>query len=155
MNEEKGWVGGYGQFLSETNDGGETWESLGIGSRMNRIFFVSENLAYACGLSVFKWGETPSNLESLPDYIESKRFDWKIYPNLGDGKFQVNLELMTPNHVDLDLYSLEGKLFKNIFNGKLMSGNYQFEQEDALPNGTYIIGLQLNDGLFSKKIIVK
>ena len=38
-----------------TTDGGETWNSAGFGSRVNRLEFIDQNIGYACGETIYKY----------------------------------------------------------------------------------------------------
>ena len=56
IDKNVGWIGGNSSFPSyETRDGGVTWDPAGFGSRMNRIRFLGDTLAYAVGRTVYKY----------------------------------------------------------------------------------------------------
>lgn len=63
LDENRGWVGGWGDrdfiggFTSETTDGGRTWDNANhVGFRLNRFRFIGDpvEVAYASGDTVYK-----------------------------------------------------------------------------------------------------
>jgi photosystem II stability/assembly factor-like uncharacterized protein len=45
VTENHGWIGGHHTGFYETLDGGDTWTNTTVGSNLNRIFFISDQLA--------------------------------------------------------------------------------------------------------------
>ena len=54
VDENHGWMGGHDTGFYETTDGGDTWTNTTVGSNLNRIFFVTNDVAYACGTTIYK-----------------------------------------------------------------------------------------------------
>lgn len=154
INGNHGWVSGHGQTISETLDGGETWTYLDIGHEINRFFVYSENLVYASGATVYKYGEeeVPSSTSTLHQYKD-------IRPDFGvrqseNGHLKIHLELDYTDNVDLCLYTMDGRRVEQVFKGRLPSGMHFFESLNDLPSGAYVLGLQINRGVFSEKVVV-
>jgi photosystem II stability/assembly factor-like uncharacterized protein len=58
-DEQTGWAGNKlgddGKLLYQTNDGGESWTESSFGWHVNRIRFLSGQLGYASGQTVYKY----------------------------------------------------------------------------------------------------
>lgn len=154
INGTRGWVGGYFNGFHETNDGGDTWQNIGIGHKVNRIFVLSPELAYATGASVYKFigpPQPPTVVESLnpkPD------LDWEVSTAESGKSLYIRLNLQSTNNVNIGLYSLDGRLIRILFNGRLSTGEHSFEETLTLPQGAFLVGLQLNEGMSARKIVV-
>ena len=56
INKDIGWMGSYvKQPTLMTLDGGVTWSESDFGAHVNRIRFLSNNLGYASGKTVYKY----------------------------------------------------------------------------------------------------
>ena len=56
INEDVGWMGSYvNQPTLFTSDGGESWTESSFGWHVNRIRFLSGQLGYATGQTVYKY----------------------------------------------------------------------------------------------------
>jgi hypothetical protein len=80
-----------------------------------------------------------------------------VYPNPFSGRFtvQINLSKGEAAQSRLDLYSMDGKLIKNIYSGNSNTQSYrQFDfNGKSLKNGVYILKLTTPSGIITKKII--
>jgi hypothetical protein len=57
--------------------------------------------------------------------------------------------------VNIGLYSMEGRLIQNLYNGRLPSGTHSIDKAlQGLTTGTYLVGLQINEGMSARKISV-
>jgi hypothetical protein len=60
LNDQVGWIGGYDPHTLQTWDGGKNWQPLQIdlvyGDRINRFLKISEDVVYAVGNRVYKYG---------------------------------------------------------------------------------------------------
>jgi photosystem II stability/assembly factor-like uncharacterized protein len=59
VSESLGWLGGWGGDTYETTDEGASWHLAGFGNIINRFRFINDTLAYAVGLSVYKYSPCP------------------------------------------------------------------------------------------------
>ncbi|MCC6723117.1 MAG: photosystem II stability/assembly factor-like protein, partial [Saprospiraceae bacterium] len=149
LNGSKGWVGGYFDGFHETNDGGDTWQNIGIGNTLNRIFVVKPNLAYASGESVYKFqGPEPPSATAAP--MPRPDLDWNVA--MAGHTANIQLNLSRTNNVNIGLYTIEGRWLRNIFNGRLAAGKHEWKESLNFSAGTYLIGLQTNEGLSARKI---
>jgi hypothetical protein len=80
-----------------------------------------------------------------------------VYPNPFSGRFtvQINLPQGEAAQSRLDLYSMDGKLIKNIYSGNSSAQSYrQFDfNGNSLKSGVYILKLTTPSGIITKKII--
>lgn len=149
----KGWVGGYFPGFYQTTDGGETWTNLGVGNTLNRIFVISPELAFASGQSLYKFVGPPLPSPTV-EPIAHKELDWNVTTAEQGRHLKVTLNLRQSGAVQLGLYSMEGRLLKLLHNGRLPEGQHQLERQLDCAAGAYVIGLQLNEGIGVKKIVV-
>jgi photosystem II stability/assembly factor-like uncharacterized protein len=155
LDGSKGWVGGYFDGFHETLDGGETWQNIGIGNTLNRIFVLSPQLAYASGANVYKFTGPPPPSATRPPSPIRKDLDWRVMTSESGDHAKVQIQLARVDNLTLGLYSLEGRLLQMIYNGRLPAGMHDFEAAlGHLPAGLYLIGLQINEGLSARKVSV-
>ena len=64
-NDTLGWMGVRNDVSFKTEDGGDTWTQGYVGSFMNRFRFLSNDLAYASGETVYKY--TCDNINSTTE----------------------------------------------------------------------------------------
>ncbi|HLF51124.1 T9SS type A sorting domain-containing protein [Flavobacterium sp.] len=152
VSENHGWMGGHNTGFYETINGGDTWVNTGVGSNLNRIFFVG-NIAYASGTTIYKYSDP--NL-SVADFEEHARvpLDIKISPNPVKDKLNIKIDFLASDHVVIELYSSSGQLIKKLMRDTIdtmSTKNYTFDF--SYPSGTYIINFHTNTGRQSVKII--
>lgn len=159
LTENHGWMGGYTSTLGtnfpfmETFDGGDTWTDAGVGGNLNRIFFLSDNLAYAAGATVYKFSDT--SLSSVP-FTETNRVPLKvkILSNAIKDKLHVSVEFNDSDHVVFEIYDAGGKFLKTLkFDTIENAGvrNYVFDFPYA--SGTYLLNLHNDTGRQSVKFV--
>jgi photosystem II stability/assembly factor-like uncharacterized protein len=59
VSDSVGWIGGWGGDTYETKDAGASWHLAGFGQIINRFRFINDTLAYAVGLTVYKYSPCP------------------------------------------------------------------------------------------------
>lgn len=159
LTETHGWMGGYTSSLStifpflETTDGGDTWFDAGVGSNLNRIFFLSDNLAYASGATIYKFSE--SSL-SNPNFTESNRIPLQvnILPNPVKDKLNVSITFTQSDHIVLELYDVTGKFIKSLKSDRIKDASTQrYSFDFPYPSGTYLLNLHNDTGRQSVKFI--
>jgi photosystem II stability/assembly factor-like uncharacterized protein len=152
ITENHGWMGGHGSGFLETFDAGATWNDTNIGSSLNRIFFVNQNVAYTSGNSIYKLDTTLST--SNFEIIEPKQIEVRIAPNPVEDKLTIEIDFERKNNLLLELYSIDGKLLKQLFreaNVSLGSKTYTFDF--PYPKGSYFLNVHTNSDRQSIKII--
>lgn len=159
LTETHGWMGGYTSTLGtnfpflETTDGGDTWFDAGVGSNLNRIFFLSDNLAYASGATIYKFSE--SSL-SNPNFTESNRIPLQvnILPNPVKDKLNVSITFTQSDHIVLELYDATGKFIKSLKSDRIQNpATKSYSFDFPYPSGTYLLNLHNDTGRQSVKFI--
>ena len=159
LTENYGWMGGYTSSLGtnfpfmETQDGGDTWTDIGVGSNLNRIFFLSNTLAYASGATIYKFSE--NNL-SNPNFIETNRIPLQvaILPNPVKDKLNISIEFTQSDHVVIEIYDVAGKFIKSLKTDTIDKASTKIYSFDfPYPSGTYLLNLHNDTGRQSLKFI--
>lgn len=153
LDENHGWMGGHTTGFYETTNGGATWTNTGVGSNLNRIFFIG-NTAYTSGTTVYKM----SSLLSNSDFKEQDRVNLnvKVSPNPLSDKLNIDIDFLAEDHILIDLYDNTGKLVKKLIKDDINSiGIKKYSFDFPFPSGTYFIDFHNNTGRQSAKIIKK
>ncbi|MES2862744.1 MAG: T9SS type A sorting domain-containing protein [Bacteroidota bacterium] len=151
LDENHGWMGGHTTGFYETFDGGASWTNTGIGSNLNRIFFIG-NIAYASGTTIYKM----SSLLSNSDFEEQDRVNLniKVSPNPLSDKLNIEIDFLAEDHIIIDLYDSTGKLVKRLIKDDInTTGIKKYSFDFPFPSGTYFIDFHTNTGRQSSKII--
>jgi lysophospholipase L1-like esterase len=94
-----------------------------------------------------------TNIESAYD----QKINFSCYPNPAGNRINVKFCLLSDQHVNLSIYSLEGITTANLLSGKLSQGSYDlnFHTRDIISNkGIYIIKLHAGQEVYTDKIIL-
>lgn len=153
LSETHGWMGGHATGFYETTDGGNTWVNTTIGSNLNRIFILNDNLAYASGTTVYKFSD--ANL-GTNTFVEQDRIPLKVFvkPNPIKDKVNLSIEFNESDHAIIELYDSLGHLIKELKQdtiNKASTKEYTFDFPYA--SGVYFINLHTNTGRQSIKVI--
>ena len=110
------------------------------------------------------------NVKNLPSVKLLKSSDWKgnktvksessvklheikTYPNPFNSNFKINITSLFSQNIALDLYDMNGRFVKNLYQGISKSEyNYNFSQS-WLSSGIYYIRLTTENNIYKKKII--
>lgn len=111
-----------------------------------------ENLAVLDSLWNIKH---PLQPETGPSDTETARnFSYNFYPNPVESQLTIEYYLETPTSVTISMYSMDGKLLKNIDLGRKEKGMYsELIDCSTLSKGTYILTIKTNTNTLSDKII--
>jgi photosystem II stability/assembly factor-like uncharacterized protein len=153
LDENHGWMGGHTTGFYETFDGGANWTNTGVGSNLNRIFFIG-NTAYASGRTIYKMSSILSN----SDFKEQNRNDLhvKVSPNPVIDKLNIEIDFLAEDHILIDLYDNNGKLVKGLIKDDINTiGTKKYTFDFPYSSGTYFIDFHTNTGRQSSKIIKK
>lgn len=151
IDENHGWMGGHTTGFYETLNGGATWTNTGVGSNLNRIFFIG-NTAYASGTTIYKM----SSLLSNTDFNEQNRtnLNIKVLPNPITDKLNIEIDFLAEDHIVIDLYDNSGKLVKKLLKDDINTiGIKKYSFDFSYPSGIYFIDFHTNTGRQSSKII--
>lgn len=86
--------------------------------------------------------------------ISDKVSELNIFPNPISSEFGISFDLKEANNVSLQLYSLDGKLVKQLINEKMSEGNFnrQYDVND-LSAGIYLVKLNVGGASVTRKIV--
>ncbi|KAB1155097.1 YCF48-related protein [Flavobacterium luteum] len=158
ITENHGWMGGYTEAVTsmpflETTDGGATWNEIGVGSNLNRIFIFSDQLAYASGTTIYKFSDT--NL-ATPKFSESNRKPLiaSVQPNPIKDKLNLSINFDKNDHIVIELYDESGRFIKmlqkeDVLKASAMTYTFDF----PYPKGVYILNLHNDTGRQSIKFV--
>lgn len=89
------------------------------------------------------------------EMIQNAMIRLKAYPNPAREYVKVDYELDSSGPVEIEIYTLEGKLVHKKKVGKLIPGKYDYEwSASQFPSGPYIFRIRQNKQMASEKIIV-
>jgi len=153
ISDTRGWMGGHGSDFHETNDGGDTWTSLGLGSGLNRFIFINDNLAYCAGNKIYKYEEKLSvssypNNQAIPDLKVS------IAPMPVKEQLKVVIEFEHIDNILIELYDAQGRFIKRLLRDQISQAQqkeYSFDFPYAA--GSYILDIHTNNGKRQKTLI--
>jgi flagellar hook assembly protein FlgD len=78
---------------------------------------------------------------------------YQNYPNPFNPSTTINFDLPVDNHVQLQVYDLQGRLVQELSNSILKAGYHQFIwNADRYASGAYIIKLTAGDFITTQKI---
>ncbi len=151
LNENTGWVGGWGSNFTgiptyETTNGGTSWHLAGWGMAMNRIRFLSDTLAYAVGKTVYKYTSEPIGIVPISSEVPKHFSLQQNYPNPFNPTTNIGFRIADFGFVRLTLYDVLGKEIAVIVNEQLNPGVYVITW-NALnyPSGVYFYKLDVED----------
>lgn len=159
LDENHGWMGGYTSTIGtnfpflETTDGGETWTDIGVGGNINRIFIMSDNLAYASGATVYKYSDTSLSNTSFTE-SNRKPLEVQVLPNPVKDKLQIMVNFKDADHLKLELYDATGKWLKALKTETIeKAGIRHYTFDFPYPAGTYLLNLHDDTGRQSVKFM--
>lgn len=152
IDQNHGFMGGHDTGFYETFDGGITWTNTTIGSNLNRIFFINDNLAYACGTTIYKM----SNNLATNQFQEQARIplNVKVAPNPIKDKLNIEIDFNAIDNLVLGLYSSTGQLIKQLKRDTIQeAGTRKYSFDFPYASGIYFLNLHTNTGRQSVKIV--
>lgn len=91
---------------------------------------------------------------ALPETISEIK-DFTLYPNPANGQVHVSFSMAHAVQVTVCLYDMQGRLVKQLGNGKMQEGQQQLVFDIAgLPQGQYFCRLQTSKELLTQKLSV-
>lgn len=101
---------------------------------------------------------TFDNLTAVPFQhpIMQQLLKMKLYPNPAKEYVNIDYTLAGTGVVQIDIYSLAGKIISSYTPGYLHKGNYTHRwQTKGIPTGTYICKISQNQIIIAEKVIIK
>ncbi|SCY42014.1 YCF48-related protein [Flavobacterium caeni] len=152
LTEDHGFMGGHASPFLETTDGGATWSENFVGSNLNRIQILNDNLAYASGATIYKFSETLGK----SDFKEKGRTPLKaaVTPNPVKDKMTVTIEFVDSDHLVLELYDISGRRVRELLRDEIPAAgkkSYTFDAPRA--SGGYFVNIHTDTGRQSVKFV--
>ena len=144
LTENHGFMGGYHTNILETFDSGDTWNDIGVGLYLNRIFIVNNNLAYGAGATVYKFSDTTLNTKN---FVEKSITPLKalILPNPVKDKLNVAIEFKESDHLVIDLYDAAGHRLKELQKDNIKNaGTKTYSFDFPYAAGVYFLDIHTN-----------
>lgn len=105
---------------------------------------------YKNWIAQIKSNDEPLNIEQT-----SKQQQVTLYPNPAINMYYLEFQLDKKSMVDIELYDLNGRKIKTLFEGELPASKNDFSfNRNALSNGQYFIQLKVDDSQIIKKLIL-
>ncbi len=158
LNEDIGWVGGFGNLFYETLNGGNSWEyKPTIGQSFNRFQRVNDTLMYTSGINVYKYVD-PSLL-SIDEFevVKPKGHSLAIKDsNIIESEATIELQLINNTYCELSVYNTSGQRIQTITKERKLAGNHSINwNASSLQAGHYFLVLYTYHGFQSIRFIVK
>jgi hypothetical protein len=121
-------------------------------------FYYTYNLANADGTPngdvIYKSSVTIEELTSGIEDIDSRVSDLNIFPNPVSNEFSMSFDLKNGSRVSSQIFSLDGKVSRELMNEKLSEGtfNRSFDIE-SMPAGIYLVKLNIDELSVTRKIM--
>ncbi|WP_294675598.1 YCF48-related protein [uncultured Fluviicola sp.] len=146
ITPDHGWMGGHTTGFYETTDGGDTWNFLGIGNNLNRIFVINEHLVYASGAGLYKYGYSTLST-GITEGKPKDALSVTIHPNPFSEKLNFTIDFQHADNLVAEIYDASGKFLQELLTdkvGKAQKKNYSVDFPYSA--GTYILNIHTNNG---------
>lgn len=159
LNEQTGWVGGWGSNFYmpcyRTTNGGANWHLAGWGVNVNRFRFINDTTAYAVGKSVYKYNYHTIGIQQISSEIPGRFNLHQNYPNPFNPNTRIKFDLPKSSLVIIKVYDALGKEIAELENEELKAGIYYVNWDaSSYPSGIYIYKISANGFTESKKMIL-
>ena len=164
LNENTGWIGGYGNASDNSNyvttDGGLTWSLAGWGVFMNRIRFINDTLAFAGAGYAFKYSRNIVGIPYVQTEIPTDLNLYQNYPNPFNPITLIKYDIPkvgnnSLTNVKITVFDITGKKIRELVNENLSPGKYQVSFDGGyFTSGIYIYKLETGSFSVSKKMVI-
>lgn len=160
LNENTGWIGGWGINITgmptyETTDGGTSWHLAGFGKTLNRVRFLSDTLAYAVGQSVYKFSKSNVGINQISYEVPEDFSLSQNYPNPFNPFTMIKYDVKKSAHIILSVYDNAGNLMHTLVNENQNPGNYTISFEPLhLASGIYYYRITTDSYSETKKMVL-
>lgn len=157
LNEDIGWLGGFGQLFYETLDGGETWEYKPLlGSNFNRFQRVNDTLMYTSGVNIYRYADTSLSITDFDIKNPTGHTISIAGGNPISGTAIIDLNLVNYTFTELSVYNSSGQRVDLLYQEMSKKGEHKIKWDTSkLPSGTYFLALYTYHGYQSIKVAVK
>ncbi len=158
LDEVTGWAAGGDGTILKYN--GDDWipQFSGATGNLISIYFINENKGWTVGSEgiILSTSNGGGIITSTTELSEKREVSSLIYPNPTAGTFQIKFDKLEPNQLILiNLFDVNGKYIKTIFNGNLNDQNRTLSfSKGNLAKGVYFCQIQMKGFAETKKIII-
>lgn len=163
INETTGWVGtrqtGKNMFAARSNDGGLTWQADSLGKSLNRFQFFGDSIAYASGITIYKYNKKSSGNINNGNYQSASFFHSQNYPNPFNSFTTIEYTLPEAENVTIRLYDGLGRELRTILDEYQSAGTHtiRWDARDArgvlVSSGFYIYRIDAGGKAESKMMV--
>lgn len=154
LNENTGWIGGApNDSTMQTTDGGISWMRVGWSRHLNRIRFINDTIAYACGSTVSKYSRDIVNIAPVAVEVPQKFILHQNYPNPFNPKTVIKFDVPAFSNenkslkISLIVYDQLGKVVSVLVNETALPGSYESSFDGGYyPSGIYYYRLEAVSG---------
>jgi photosystem II stability/assembly factor-like uncharacterized protein len=156
LDQNVGFLGGWGSGFYRTNDGGNNWVYVNLiytspyGPFMlrniNRFYKISSNEMYIAGADIYKIQindlsvSTESSTTPFKPIHQNSSYNLKISPNPAESYITISYELKSKTNISLYLHDVNGKHIDKISSANQSPGEYMVNYfVEKLSPGEYII----------------
>ena len=123
LNGLTGWVGGWTGDTYETLDGGASWHLAGWGFNVNRVRFLSPELGYAVGQTVYKYTGVVTGIDEEP--VAPAPALAQNRPNPVAQSTRILFRLAAEERVRVAIYDVQGRMVRTLFYGVRPAGPHE------------------------------
>ena len=142
---------GFGFNLPPVTTHEYKWLGAGQGIPLLQI-----NAGVTGNISQIVYKDSVKSLVNVDQIIQEIQ-NIKVYPNPASQSSSISYQLMKPSIVNMQIISVDGKIFNCIFSEEQSAGAHTFQidlREKNLSAGNYLIRLLVNDQVFVRPLIV-
>ena len=88
------------------------------------------------------------------DEINAQNASVNIYPNPSSTKTFVDFNTIATGHVKIELMDTRGRII-NTYENNMPSGDHQYQLEDGLEKGVYLVRLTFGEYTVTKKVVIE
>ncbi|MCU0319650.1 MAG: YCF48-related protein [Flavobacteriales bacterium] len=150
LDPQRGWAGD--NVLFSTTNGGESWSSSFQLPGFNRFHKVNDQLAFAGGYGLFRYGPLNTGLPQPAPVAEVR--DRLTATPLDASTLRIDVDLHNSGYSGIRIHGTLGAVVKEVNNGRLSPGPHSFTVDISdLASGTYHASLYTNLGFVSQPVV--
>ncbi|MBU0559721.1 MAG: T9SS type A sorting domain-containing protein [Bacteroidetes bacterium] len=150
-------------IVYESNDSGNTWANI-FSSDITKTWYgmanYGENHLWLCGYGgrIMKYSSVTSVHEDVAS-AQNFHHEINVYPNPFNPSTTIKASILADDHIDLNVFDINGELIKKIFDGRLKTGEYSFiwdgknNSNEKVSSGVYFISLKTQTEHIASKVL--
>lgn len=158
--ESIGYIAGDRGVMLKTTNRGATWypQYIATSNNLQALTFNNQETGYTAGSGVSILKTTNGGGGVILPFISENRtkdFNIDIYPNPVSSQSWIAYNLSDKSKVQISLFDLSGQEIKKILENKQQQGKQKIQLDaSSMQPGIYLVVIQVNDQLFSEKMII-